>query len=133
MDQPPLPPGGFLFGFQLRMLGSPAPDRLAIVSLGLRHPRGLLHSAFVVALLNDLFGIQARSGCFCAGPYVHRLFPIHENLAFKIDVEAYNLLNHPVLGSPASAVTTPSTFGTITTTAFGNAQRILQFAGKIQF
>jgi len=38
-----------------------------------------------------------------------------------------------VSGSPASSVTTPGTFGTITTTAFGNAQRILQFAGKIQF
>jgi len=64
---------------------------------------------------------------------VHRLFPIHENLAFKLDIEAFNVLNHPVLGSPASSVTTPGTFGTITTTAFGNAQRILQFAGKIQF
>jgi hypothetical protein len=33
----------------------------------------MLHSNFVVALLDDLFGIQARSGCFCAAPYVHRL------------------------------------------------------------
>ena len=64
---------------------------------------------------------------------VHRIFPIHENLAFKLDIEAFNVLNHPVLGSPASSVTTPATLGTITTTAFGNAQRILQFAGKIQF
>ena len=31
---------------------------------------------FVVALLSDLFGIQARSGCFCAGPYIHRMYPI---------------------------------------------------------
>ena len=30
--------------------------------------RGLLHANFVVAVLSDLFGIQARSGCFCAGP-----------------------------------------------------------------
>ena len=49
-----------------------------IVSLGLRHPRGLLHSHFVGAVLNDLFGIQVRSGCFCAGPYLHRLLPIGE-------------------------------------------------------
>jgi hypothetical protein len=27
----------------------------------------------VVGLLNDLFGIQARGGCSCAGPYGHRL------------------------------------------------------------
>ena len=64
---------------------------------------------------------------------IHRLFPIKEGIALKIDVEAFNVLNHPVLGSPASTVTTPSSFGQITTTAFGNAQRILQFAGKIQF
>jgi hypothetical protein len=30
----------------------------------------------VVALLNDLFGIQARGGCSCAGPYGHRLLGI---------------------------------------------------------
>ena len=27
-------------------------------------------------LLNDLFGIQARGGCSCAGPYGHRLLGI---------------------------------------------------------
>ena len=27
-----------------------------------------LHHNFVVALLNDLFGIQTRGGCSCAGP-----------------------------------------------------------------
>jgi hypothetical protein len=64
---------------------------------------------------------------------VHRLFPIKEGVALKIDVEAFNVFNHPVLGSPASTVTTPSSFGQISTLAFGNAQRILQFAGKIQF
>lgn len=29
--------------------------------------------SFVVALLNDLFGIQRRSGRSCAGPYGHKL------------------------------------------------------------
>lgn len=28
-----------------------------------------LHHNFVCALLNDLFGVQARAGCACAGPY----------------------------------------------------------------
>src|SRR5688500_2915910 len=31
---------------------------------------------FVVALMNELFGIQARGGCSCAGPYAHRLLGI---------------------------------------------------------
>ena len=60
----------------LRILGNPSLERLAIVSLGVRHARGMLHSNFVVALLSDLFGIQARSGCFCAGPYIHRIYPV---------------------------------------------------------
>jgi selenocysteine lyase/cysteine desulfurase len=62
----------------IEILGDPSADRLAIVSVGLRHPRGLLHANFVTAVLSDLFGIQARSGCFCAGPYIHRLYPIDE-------------------------------------------------------
>jgi selenocysteine lyase/cysteine desulfurase/CRP-like cAMP-binding protein len=61
---------------RIELLGSLEAERLAIVSLGLRHETGLLHSNYVVALLNDLFGIQARSGCFCAGPYLHRLYRI---------------------------------------------------------
>jgi hypothetical protein len=62
-------------------------ERLAIVSLGLRHGRGLLHSDFAAALLNDLFGIQVRSGCFCAGPYIHRLLPIDDQWSRRMDAE----------------------------------------------
>jgi selenocysteine lyase/cysteine desulfurase/tRNA(Ile)-lysidine synthase TilS/MesJ len=32
-------------------------------------PHRWLHHGFVCALLNDLFGVQARPGCACAGPY----------------------------------------------------------------
>ncbi|XP_062007288.1 uncharacterized protein LOC133724545 [Rosa rugosa] len=35
-----------------------------------------LNGSFVTALLNDLFGIQARGGCDCAGPYGHVLLGI---------------------------------------------------------
>jgi hypothetical protein len=35
-----------------------------------------VHHNFIVALLNDLFGIQSRGGCSCAGPYGHRLLGI---------------------------------------------------------
>ncbi len=64
---------------------------------------------------------------------VHRLFPIKENLALKIQVEAFNALNHPVFGTPGATVTTASSFGLITSTAFGNSNRILQGALKLQF
>jgi hypothetical protein len=73
---------------QIEILGNPEPERLAIISFGVRHPGGLLHSNFVAALLNDLFGIQARSGCFCAGPYVHRMYPIDDVWSERMHAEA---------------------------------------------
>ena len=61
----------------LYILGDHAAERLSIVSFVVRHgENGFLHHNFVVALLNDLFGIQARGGCSCAGPYGHRLLGI---------------------------------------------------------
>lgn len=63
---------------EFELLGNPDPARrIAIVSFNLRDPRGgWLHPKFVTALLNDLFGIQSRAGCSCAGPYGHRLLDI---------------------------------------------------------
>ncbi|MEA2536315.1 MAG: hypothetical protein QOF11_549 [Chloroflexota bacterium] len=65
----------------IEILGNPALDRLSIVSFVVRHPgpdgaRRYLHHNFVVAVLNDLFGIQSRGGCSCAGPYGMRLLGI---------------------------------------------------------
>jgi len=60
----------------IEVLGNPAARRLSIVSLRIRHGDRYLHHNYVVALLNDLFGIQARGGCSCAGPYGHRLLAI---------------------------------------------------------
>ncbi len=60
----------------IRILGNPSAWRLSIVSFQVRHHARFLHHNFVVALLNDLFGIQARGGCSCAGPYGHRLLGI---------------------------------------------------------
>jgi selenocysteine lyase/cysteine desulfurase len=60
----------------LRILGNRNAWRLSIVSFIVRHDGRFLHHNFVVALLNDLFGIQARGGCSCAGPYGHRLLGI---------------------------------------------------------
>ena len=60
----------------IQILGNPDARRLSIVSFLIRHENRYLHHNFVVALLNDLFGIQARGGCSCAGPYGHRLLGI---------------------------------------------------------
>ena len=58
------------------ILGNKKAKRLSIVSFLIRRHERFLHHNFVVALLNDLFGIQARGGCSCAGPYGHRLLGI---------------------------------------------------------
>jgi hypothetical protein len=58
------------------VLGNPKAERLGVVSFMVCHGERFLHHNFVVALLNDLFGIQARGGCSCAGPYGHRLLNI---------------------------------------------------------
>ncbi|MCG8478012.1 MAG: aminotransferase class V-fold PLP-dependent enzyme [Spirochaetales bacterium] len=55
---------------------APPAERLAIFSFNVRAGTGYLHPRFVVRLLNDLFGIQSRAGCSCAGPYGHRLLHI---------------------------------------------------------
>lgn len=61
----------------LEILGNLDAERLSILSFVVRgRDRAYLHHNFVVALLNDLFGIQARGGCSCAGPYGHRLLGI---------------------------------------------------------
>ncbi len=61
---------------RIEVLGNPDAQRLSIVSLRIRHGDRYLHHNYVVAVLNDLFGIQARGGCSCAGPYGHRLLEI---------------------------------------------------------
>lgn len=60
----------------IEVLGNPTADRLSIVSFVVRHAEHYLHHNFVVALLNDVFGIQSRGGCSCAGPYGHTLLGI---------------------------------------------------------
>ena len=43
-----------------------------------------LHHSFVCKLLNDLFGVQARAGCQCAGPYHMSLLGVPATKAPKV-------------------------------------------------
>jgi len=61
----------------IEILGNLVAERLSIVSFVVRATgERYLHHNFVVAVLNDLFGIQSRGGCSCAGPYGHHLLGI---------------------------------------------------------
>lgn len=73
---------------RIELLGNLESERLSILSFVLHAPSGkLLHHNFIVALLNDLFGIQSRGGCSCAGPYGHRLLGIDNAKSHEIEEE----------------------------------------------
>jgi selenocysteine lyase/cysteine desulfurase len=85
---------------QITLLGADRADyfdyerRVSIISFNIRAPEGIapsrasaaflhafggqpiLHPHFVIQVLNDLYGIQGRSGCSCTGPYGHRLYGV---------------------------------------------------------
>lgn len=83
----------------IRILGlndaSAKTPRLSIVSLQVLHGEKELHYGFIVALLNDLFGIQARGGCSCAGPYAHHLLGIDDDTSRALDEQLR--LGHMIL------------------------------------
>ena len=59
----------------VEILGPADPERrLGIVAFNLRDADGaVVPPRLVTMLLSDLFGIQSRAGCSCAGPYAHHL------------------------------------------------------------
>jgi selenocysteine lyase/cysteine desulfurase len=71
----------------IEVLGNPDAERLSIVSFVIRFEKRYLHHNYVVALLNDVFGIQARGGCSCAGPYGHDLLGIDLETSHKYEDE----------------------------------------------
>ena len=71
----------------IEVLGDSSQEGLSIFSLRIKHEEADLHYGFVVALLNDLFGIQARGGCSCAGPYGHELLGMDLNYSRKLEKE----------------------------------------------
>jgi selenocysteine lyase/cysteine desulfurase len=74
----------------LELLGTDRADTLPILSFRLRDREGeLVHHQLVTRLLSDRYGIQARGGCACAGPYVHQLL--------KIDVEASDAIRSAIM------------------------------------
>ena len=73
----------------IQVLGNTRSERLSILSFVVKRPGGrYLHHNFVVAVLSDLFGIQSRGGCSCAGPYGHRLL--------GIDIERSHEFEHEI-------------------------------------
>jgi hypothetical protein len=55
--------------------------RINILPFNIKHRDRILHPKFVTTLLSDLFGIQTRAGCSCAGPYGHYVLSIDEEFS----------------------------------------------------
>lgn len=69
---------------KIHFLGNMDPGkRVPIISFNIKHGDRILHPKFVTKLLNDLFGIQSRAGCSCAGPYGHILLDIDDRQSQK--------------------------------------------------
>ncbi|GAU42757.1 hypothetical protein TSUD_77940 [Trifolium subterraneum] len=82
----------------IEILGNLSTKRQAILSFVVYSTTNItkiLGGSFVATLLNDLFGIQARGGCACAGPYGHDLLNINESqsLALRSAIQEVNILS----------------------------------------
>lgn len=66
--------GEFSTNPRLLIMGNTTTRRLGVISLVFKD----VHHNLAAALFNDLFGIQVRGGCMCAGPYGHMLLDIDE-------------------------------------------------------
>lgn len=69
-------------------------DSVKILEPGIRHRQAILslvfddmHYHMVVKALNDMFGIQARGGCSCAGTYGHHLYGLDHDASLHIKDE----------------------------------------------
>jgi selenocysteine lyase/cysteine desulfurase len=75
---------------RIEILGSLSAERLPIFSIRLKDGQGgYVHQQLVTRMLSDCFGIQARGGCACAGPYVHRLL--------NIDADQSNTIRNQII------------------------------------
>ncbi|MDP2740327.1 MAG: aminotransferase class V-fold PLP-dependent enzyme [Pseudorhodobacter sp.] len=83
---------------RIRLLGNPTCARLPIFSFIVTDGAGdLVNPQLATRMLSDGFGIQARGGCACAGPYGHRLLEIdaETSAAMRAAVLAGDTVNKP--------------------------------------
>ena len=64
----------------IQVMESNITQRLGVISFIVKRA----HYNLIVKLLNDRFGIQARGGCSCAGPYGHTLLHIGQTRSFEM-------------------------------------------------
>lgn len=83
---------------QLTLLGTDHPYRLPIFSFRVSRADGShFHHQLFTRMLSDIYGIQTRGGCACAGPYAHRLLEIDQSESEQLfrDLRAGKELQKP--------------------------------------
>lgn len=85
--------------------GSDGSSHLPVFSFLIRAGERFFHHNFVCALLNDLFGVQARGGCACAGPFGLSILGL--SAADTASIETALLDKHEVLRPGFSRVSFP--------------------------
>ena len=68
----------------IAILGDSNAKRIPIFSFLIKCGSKYFHYSFIAALFNDLFGIEVRGGCACAGPYALQLMGIDVELSYKL-------------------------------------------------
>lgn len=80
---------------RIKILGHPTAERLPIFSFQVLDASGnYIQEQMFTRMLSDLYGIQARGGCACAGPYGHELLGIDadQSAAMRHEIKHGNLL-----------------------------------------
>ncbi len=77
---------------EIQVLGNLTAPRLPIFSIRIQMGDDYLNPQLAARMLSDHFGIQARGGCACAGPYGHRLLGVtdEESAALRAQILAGN-------------------------------------------
>ena len=83
---------------KIRVLGVDKTNRLPIFSFAVRdNGGGYVHHQLFTRLLSDVYGVQARGGCVCAGPYGHRLLgvPREQSERIRREIQAGREIEKP--------------------------------------
>ncbi|OUS34420.1 aminotransferase class V [Rhodobacterales bacterium 56_14_T64] len=82
----------------LTLLGHATAERLPIFSFLVTGASGdPVHQQLFTRMLSDIYGIQARGGCACAGPYAHHLLGIDQDASDSLfaDLQAGKEMRKP--------------------------------------
>jgi tRNA(Ile)-lysidine synthase TilS/MesJ/selenocysteine lyase/cysteine desulfurase len=74
-------------------------QHLPIFSFLIKCGSRFLHYNYVCAILNDVFGIQSRGGCQCAGPYSQRLLGLTETTKNSDNNGAADVIEMPSIAN----------------------------------